>query len=154
MATASTCCSRRWRASKRIRIEHGHLYDPFLMNHPDLQPALTRFVGWCCRVYPPSYHLEERIKVMRYRHLARVFGRRRTTGRTAGRDDESPAFLEAAEELAQRGFDAVVFGHTHHEDDRPLNDHRARYYNTGCWVRNPHYLTINDGDIELKAWRG
>lgn len=27
---------------------------------------------------------------------------------------ESPSFAQAAHELAQRGFDHIVFGHTHH----------------------------------------
>jgi UDP-2,3-diacylglucosamine pyrophosphatase LpxH len=140
--------------AKRIRIEHGHLYDHFMMNHPDLQPALTRFIGWCCRFYPPWYKGEEYIKEWRYRRLARLFGdKRRPTPGVRRRDDEAPAFYEAADEIARRGFDAVIFGHTHHVDDLPLNEHRARYYNTGCWMRNPHYLTIDDGEIALKPWK-
>ena len=136
--------------TQRIRIEHGHLYDHFMMNHPDLQPALTRFIGWCCRFYPPWYTLEEKIKTWRYRRLPRLFGRQ--NGPAPPRDDESPSFIEAAEEIAQRGFDSVIFGHTHHVDDLPLNRNRSRYYNTGCWARNPHYLTIDDGVIALKPW--
>jgi UDP-2,3-diacylglucosamine pyrophosphatase LpxH len=139
---------------KRIRIEHGHLYDHFMMNHPDLQPALTRFLGWVCRCYPPWYTWEEKIKVWRYRRLPKLLGRSAPERAAGLRDDECPAFFEAAEEIAQRGFDAVVFGHTHHVDDLPLNEERARYYNTGCWARNPHYLTIDDGRIELKPWNG
>jgi UDP-2,3-diacylglucosamine pyrophosphatase LpxH len=140
---------------KRIRVEHGHLYDPFLMKYPDLQPALTRFIGWCCRVYPPWYHWEEQIKLMRYKHLPNLF--RKSKPAEHGlmfREDENPSFIEAAEELSQRGFDAVIFGHTHHPGVMPLNANRALYYNTGGWARDPHYLTIDDGEITLKRWRG
>ena len=137
---------------KRIRVEHGHLYDPFLMKHPDLQPALTRFIGWCCRFYPPWYQWEEHIKDVRYRHLPKLFGKKHDG--LVFREDENPTFIEAAEELSQRGFDAVIFGHTHHAGTMPLKGNRAQYYNTGCWSRDPHYITIEEGDISLKPWRG
>jgi UDP-2,3-diacylglucosamine pyrophosphatase LpxH len=135
---------------RRIRIEHGHLYDPFLMKHPDLQPALTRFIGWCCRVYPPWYNLDEQIKQIRYGGLRGLFGARSGVVR----HDENPSFLEAAEELARRGFDAVIFGHTHHPGKAPLHDDRAEYVNTGAWSRHPHYAVIEHGQIELKPWTG
>jgi UDP-2,3-diacylglucosamine pyrophosphatase LpxH len=137
---------------KRIRVEHGHLYDPFLMKHPELQPALTRFIGWCCRVYPPWYDLEERIKHVRYRDLPRLLGHRTVTRSGVERHDENPAFFEAAEELAQRGFDAVVFGHTHHPGVLPLNGDTSIYVNTGAWSRQPHYAVIEEGHIELRPW--
>ena len=139
---------------KRIRVEHGHLYDPFLMKHPDLQPALTRFIGWCCRFYPPWYHLEERIKQVRYRHLGKLFAKTKHESGLVFRDDENPSFIEAAEELSQRGFDAVIFGHTHHAGSMPLNRNRARYFNTGSWKQDPHYITIDKGEISLKRWQG
>ena len=66
--------------------------------------------------------------------------------------DVSPAFLEAAEELARRGFDAVVFGHTHYAGELPLNDNRARYLNTGSWFKDPHFVTIEHGEVTLRPW--
>ena len=30
---------------------------------------------------------------------------------------------------------------------------RAKYVNPGAWFRQPHYVTINDGNVELKAWQ-
>jgi UDP-2,3-diacylglucosamine pyrophosphatase LpxH len=140
--------------TKRIRVEHGHLYDPFLMKHPDLQPALTKFIGWCCRVHPPWYGLEERIKHVRYRDLPRLLGRRTVTQSGIERLDENPAFLEAAEELAQRGFDTVIFGHTHHPGVMPIGGNGAKYVNTGAWSRHPHYAVIESGEVELRPWSG
>jgi UDP-2,3-diacylglucosamine pyrophosphatase LpxH len=139
---------------KRIRIEHGHLYDPFLMNYPALQPALTKFIGWCCRPYPPLFALEERIKRIRYSRLPRLFGRRNITRSGIELPDEKPSFIEAAEELAERGFDAVIFGHTHHHGVLRLNDNGATYFNTGAWSRHPHYAVIDAGEIVLKPWNG
>jgi UDP-2,3-diacylglucosamine pyrophosphatase LpxH len=142
--------------NKRIRIEHGHLYDPFLMKHPELQPALTRFIGFCARLHPWLYTLDEPFKRLRYRYVNRLLRiNQRPTGRSADwRDDENPSFLEAAEELAQRGFDFVIFGHTHHAGVVPLNGNRASYVNPGSWFQEPHYIVINDGDVSLKPWRG
>ena len=140
--------------SRRIRIEHGHLYDPFLMKHPEWQPKLTRFIGFCCRLHPKLYLLDEFFKTIRYRHISRLLGNGHRPGLPAQRDDENPSFLEAAEELAQRGFDCVIFGHTHHEGVLPLNGSRASYVNPGAWFRQPHYITITEGEVELKAWEG
>ena len=139
---------------RRIRVEHGHLYDHFLMKYPEMQPALTKFIGWCCRFYPPWYELEERIKNVRYSRIPRLLGKQNVTRSGIHRHDENPSFLEAAEELAQRGFDAVIFGHTHHPGVMPLNDNSASYINTGAWSRHPHYAVITSGEIELKRWQG
>jgi UDP-2,3-diacylglucosamine pyrophosphatase LpxH len=137
---------------RRIRIEHGHLYDPFLMKYPELQPALTRFIGWCCRFHPPWYELEERIKHIRYTGIPGMLGRRTVTRSGVERHNEHPAFLEAAEEIAARGFDAVIFGHTHHPGVIPIRGGSANYVNTGAWSRRPHFATIESGVIELKPW--
>lgn len=137
--------------AKRIRIEHGHLYDPFLMKHPDLQDALTRFGGLICRVYPPWYHWHKIYKVVKYRYTRTLFGRQRDA-EVSPLTDDSPTFFDAAEELARRGFDAVIFGHTHRPGTVPLNGSRAMYYNTGSWFGQPHYITITGGDVELKPW--
>ena len=141
--------------TKRIRIEHGHLYDLFLMKHPEWQPRLTRFIGFCARLHPGLYRLDEFFKTLRYRHFAKWLGGDRARRRVPGeRDDEHPSFLEAAEELSQRGFDYVIFGHTHHEGILPLNNNRASYVNPGGWFRQPHYILITEGDVQLKPWRG
>ena len=137
---------------KRIRIEHGHLYDPFLMNHPDLQHTLTRFTFYLCRLYPPWYFWHEGYKVFRHKYVGRLTGESRRS--RPGAPIDNPRYLEAAEELSRRGFDAVIFGHTHHEAMLPLNRQRAMYYNPGSWFRRPHYLTIDRGEIALKPWTG
>ena len=64
---------------------------------------------------------------------------------------ESPHFAEAAAVLANRGFDAVVFGHTHQHGQLSLADAKT-YYNTGSWLHAPHYLRIRDGETELLPW--
>ena len=91
---------------------------------------------------------------MRHRYIARWRGEHEGARRPGGRDDESPAFLEAAEELSQRGFDYVIFGHTHHPGVVPLNNNRAAYLNPGGWFRQPHYILITDGErgTEAVAW--
>ena len=139
---------------KRIRIEHGHLYDHFLMRHPEWAPRLTRFIGFCCRMHPKLYSLDEFFKAVRHRHIGKWLGNGADHRIPGQRDDESPAFLEAAEELAQRGFDYVIFGHTHHEGVIPLNDDRSAYLNPGAWFRQPHYISVTDGVVELKPWHG
>jgi UDP-2,3-diacylglucosamine pyrophosphatase LpxH len=140
--------------AKRLRVEHGHLYDAFLMEHPDLQMALTRFSGNLCRIYPPWYFWHEGYRKFRHWYLPRLLGRHPQTHNSPITIDQSPAYLEAAEELARRGFDFVIFGHTHRPGVLPLNDNRASYVNTGSWFKQPHYVVLDHGSVELKPWLG
>lgn len=132
----------------RIRVEHGHLYDPAFVRNPDLYFAMTRLGGHLLRVHPMFYN-------------AHTFGKsagawwRRLTRRDAdglvGIHGEHPTFVRAARELADRGFDTIVFGHTHIRGTVALGEGRT-YFNTGSWLGDPHYLKIVDGEAELLAW--
>ena len=64
---------------------------------------------------------------------------------------EPPNFKEAAHELSRRGFDAIVFGHTHHPGISELEG-GALYLNPGSWMLSTHYVLIENGWIELKEW--
>jgi UDP-2,3-diacylglucosamine pyrophosphatase LpxH len=138
----------------RIRIEHGHLYDPGLMTRPDLPHALRQFFSFLCRLYPPGYHWHARYEILRYRYVRRLLGQDPEALASPATRDISPAFMQAAQELAQRGFDVVIFGHTHYAGALPLNGNRARYLNTGSWFDAPHYVEIDRGRVEIKPWRG
>jgi len=124
--------------NKRIRIEHGHLYDPFFLKHPDLQDALTRFGGLICRIHPPWYHWYKLYGVLKYRYIYRLLKRTHAEG---------GGFLDA-----RRGFDAVIFGHTHNPGILPLNGGKARYMNTGSWFSQPYYVELLNGEIAFKPW--
>ncbi len=126
---------------KRIRIEHGHLYDPFFVKHPHLYEFLTRLGAIPLRFFPKSYRLW--IRFERWKS-----GRR---AKRTGITGEPRAFAVAAAEIARRGFDAVVFGHTHHAGQVNLED-GARYLNPGSWLLTPHYVEIVDGEVSLKTW--
>jgi UDP-2,3-diacylglucosamine pyrophosphatase LpxH len=135
--------------STRIRIEHGHLYDPSMMTNPNLHHGLRQFLCLLCRMYPPGYFWHEKYQQLRFRYVRRLLGHDRHLLDSPASRDVSPSFLEAAEELAARGFDAVLFGHTHYPGELPLNGNRARYLNTGSWFRDPHYVTIDNGVVTL-----
>ena len=64
---------------------------------------------------------------------------------------EQPHFREAALELSRRGFDAVVFGHTHHPGISKLET-GSTYFNAGSWMLSPHFVKIENGTVELIAW--
>lgn len=138
--------------TSRIRVEHGHLYDTFLMKHPELRYGVTRSLAAVCRVYPPAYHWPAQYEVIKFRLLNRLRARKRPALRSAAMRAVNPSFLDAAEELSRRGFDAVIFGHTHQPGTLPLNGNRARYFNTGSWFTKPYYVVIEEGNVELKPW--
>lgn len=125
----------------RIRIEHGHLYDPFFINFPDLYEALTRFAGVLLAIHPKFYSLWMKIEKLH----AKL---RRKKSQIVG---EQPEFAEAAYEISRRGFDAVIFGHTHHRGSMALPDGKT-YYNSGSWLLSFDYVEIIEGEIALKTW--
>jgi len=56
-----------------------------------------------------------------------------------------------ATSLTRRGFDSVIFGHSHHAGSIDLGDGK-QYFNTGSWLIRPDYLEIDNGKISLKTW--
>ena len=125
----------------RIRVEHGHLYDPFYVKFPRLYEKLTHLGGLLLFVSPRFYKIW--IHFERWRSLMRA--------KRTGIIGEPPEFAEAAQEISKRGFDCVIFGHTHHPGEAKLQENK-RYLNPGSWLLSCHYVEINQGKVELKVW--
>jgi UDP-2,3-diacylglucosamine pyrophosphatase LpxH len=125
----------------RIRIEHGHLYDPSFVQNPRLYELLTRAAGPLLHFYPDVYRLWSNFEDARYRarQLLRL-----------GKG-QSSVYHEAAEMLLSRGFDMVVFGHTHHPEDISIAS-GGRYLNSGTWVRGGTFVEIDHGQVALRRW--
>ena len=127
---------------QRIRIEHGHLYDPFLVRYPQLYEFFTRFAGLLLRASPwlykawiafqnfSSYHRTKRDQVIH---------------------GEPRNFTIAAQELAQRGFDYIIFGHTHHVNEVDLGDGK-RYFNPGSSMLDRSCVEVVNGKVRLLEW--
>jgi UDP-2,3-diacylglucosamine pyrophosphatase LpxH len=127
--------------SSRIRIEHGHLYDPFFVKHPVAYEFLTHLGGVFLKIHPSLYRLWISFEKTRARLRAR----------RTGILGEPVEFAEAAHELVRRGFDAVIFGHTHHVGEIVLEGEH-RYFNSGSWLISNHYIEIINGRTQLKEW--
>lgn len=127
---------------QRIRIEHGHLYDPAFAGNPSLYMAMTRLAGYVIDAWPATYDLWTRWERVRYQALP---GERRLTG-------EPMQVAEAASTILRRGFDAVIFGHTHHPGVVEMKN-GGRYFNTGSWLISPTFVRIDQGRISLEEWR-
>lgn len=132
-----------WSGPQRIRIEHGHLYDPFFVKSPELYEFLTWLAGFALRLHPNLYKMWIAFEKFKSKYFWR-----KSDGGIIG---EHKNFRDAATELSQRGFDAVVFGHTHHVGEVDLGEGR-RYFNTGSWLAGTPYLEITDGRIVLRRW--
>lgn len=128
---------------KRIRVEHGHLYDPFFVRHPDLYEFSTKFAGYLLNFHPGFYRL-----LLAWERMRSKLARYNISGGIIG---EPPAFPKAVHELAQRGFDVVIFGHTHHRGTVNLGDGKT-YINSGSWLSGAPYIQIDHGKAELKTW--
>ncbi|MBV9953012.1 MAG: UDP-2,3-diacylglucosamine diphosphatase [Acidimicrobiia bacterium] len=126
---------------KRIRIEHGHIYDPFFARHPDLYEAAAWAAGRFLVLSPDTYQLWTRAQ-------KRLEDRRHK--RAAGDTQAASHYYEAADMLLQRGFDTVVFGHTHNAEVVEL-DH-GTFVNSGNWLTGSSYVEIDGGEVSLKRW--
>ncbi len=125
----------------RIRIEHGHIYDPFFVKYPVLYERLTHFGGYLLKLHPEIY----RLWISFERFTSRL--RAKKTGILG----EKPEFREAALELSRRGFDAIVLGHTHHPGESTLET-GSSYLNPGSWMLEPHFVRIDRGSVSLQSW--
>ena len=127
----------------RIRIEHGHLYDPFFVRSPAMYERATKLAGFALAFRADVYGLwsaaQQRLDV-----------RRRSRAVASGDPTLASYGHAAAEMLLRRGFDAVVFGHTHHAEVIALPS--GTYINSGNWMRGSTYVEIDDGTAELKEW--
>jgi UDP-2,3-diacylglucosamine hydrolase len=125
----------------RIRVEHGHLYDPSFVKSPIFYEFVTRLAGPFLRLYPDVYRVWSLYENVKQR-IRSLFSRRIV---------EHSVYYEAADMLLRRGFDVVVFGHTHRPEDIQFGPGR-RYVNSGNWVRGGSYVEVIDGAVQLKSW--
>lgn len=124
----------------RIRVEHGHLYDPFFIRSPRAYDLLTRAAGPLLHLYPDVYYL--------WSGYQRLKGRLR---RRLRRGMRTPSvYHEAASVLLQRGFDVVVFGHTHKPEISDVPG--GVYVNSGNWMRSSTFVVIEEGSVSLRRW--
>jgi len=126
----------------RIRIEHGHMYDRFFVSYPKLYDALTHWAGYLLKVWPQIYR--GWIQFERWKSRIRA--------RKSGIVGEHPSFTEAASELCRRGFDIIVFGHTHHVGMRKLEP-EGLYLNPGSWMLTTNFVLIENGQASMQEWR-
>lgn len=132
--------------SKRIRIEHGHLYDPFFVKRPDLYEFMTWLGGFALMVSPRVYKLWIKFEEIKSR-IRRFF---RGSHEVQTLPGEHPDFVIAAEEICARGFDAVIFGHTHHVGKIDLP--QGHYFNSGSWMIAPHFIEIKSDGASIRTF--
>jgi len=127
---------------KRIRIEHGHLYDSRYVTSPNVFKWLEIFGGSLLRFVPSIYHSYKWFEEKFYGKD--IIG----SGGLWGRDS---TYLSAVSELLQRGFDAVILGHTHRPGVIKMGQGKV-YINLGSWIHNSYFVQIQDGHIELREF--
>jgi UDP-2,3-diacylglucosamine pyrophosphatase LpxH len=131
---------------KRIHIEHGHLYDDFFINHPTLYTRLTIVGGYLLKVCPRLYKIWDKA----YSWLLGVPARMK---HSCQEPIDKPQLIEGAKTLLQRGYDVVIFGHSHYVAQLTMEE-GGQYFNTGSWLRYPnHFIEIQKGVPELKIWK-
>jgi UDP-2,3-diacylglucosamine pyrophosphatase LpxH len=140
--------------SKRIRIEHGHTYDSMFLKFPTLYSLFT-FIGRLAigihpRVYAALHHFNLEFVsftewVLSGFKTAKV-RQAETASPEGGIPGQREVFQIGAEDVGLRGFDAVLFGHTHIGGTTKLLD-GILYFNTGGWFTTPWCVAIDHGRI-------
>jgi UDP-2,3-diacylglucosamine pyrophosphatase LpxH len=132
-----------WSGERRIRIEHGHLYDKFFIGHPELYETMTSVAGIFLHLHPGLYRAWIGFEKLKSKYLWE-----KVEGGIAG---EHANFMRAAHELARRGFDDVIFGHTHHAGQVDLGGGKT-YTNSGSWLIGTPYVEVTRGIVKLKRF--
>jgi UDP-2,3-diacylglucosamine pyrophosphatase LpxH len=130
----------------RIRIDHGHLHDEMFLRFPRVYTAVTVIGRWLISLSPRLYEGAELAKDTALDVAQRLSRRSSSDAADAGIPGEHPSFRRAAEAVSLRGFDAVIFGHTHHAGQVRLRS-GATYYNTGSWLHKPRCVAIDQGRV-------
>jgi UDP-2,3-diacylglucosamine pyrophosphatase LpxH len=137
---------------QRIRVEHGHMYDDMFLRFP-LTYSVFTFIGRLAIGVSPTFYdwvHELNLRIIAFAEF--LFSGFKTKAKTNGNSprevikDERGCFRQGAEDVGIRGFDSVIFGHTHTHGVVQL-DSGTRYYNTGGWFSNPHCVAIDRGRL-------
>ncbi|HKG93544.1 MAG TPA: metallophosphoesterase [Gemmatimonadaceae bacterium] len=133
----------------RIRIEHGHVYDELFVAYPRIYSLFTWLGAFALNIHPRVYTSFEFLNtgITMLGQWRKSWGKREPEPETI--PGEAAYFRVAAEEVSERGFDYVLFGHTHKLGQVVLPN-GATYINTGAWQHHPYYCEIIDGRVELK----
>ncbi|MBM4274795.1 MAG: hypothetical protein FJ134_10110 [Deltaproteobacteria bacterium] len=137
--------------NKRIHIEHGHYYDYLFQNYQGKYIQIARFLGKLLKVCPELFHVYFKIEWFIEWFHYRL--KNRKLPQVASSAVDSHKYLQAAREFFARGFDIVIFGHSHRHGLQIMEDGKI-YANAGAWTsRRSHFLEILKGSISLKEWR-
>jgi UDP-2,3-diacylglucosamine pyrophosphatase LpxH len=138
---------------QRIRVEHGHMYDDMFLRFPRIYYLFTAVGRLAIGISPHFYEALHKFNVafISFSEWALSgFGlikkSKEPETKTNSIEGERDCFREGAEASGSRGFDAVVFGHTHFHGTVTLAD-SIQYYNTGSWFSNPHCVAIDHGQL-------
>ena len=139
---------------KRIRIEHGHMYDGMFLKFPGLYFLFTMIgrmaIGISPKVYDALHDFNHQfISFSEWVLSGFKSEEERKKQIKGGIEGERECFRFGAEDVGMRGFDAVIFGHTHMAGEAQL-PYGVQYYNTGGWFAKPYAVAIDHG----RMWFG
>lgn len=132
---------------RRIRIEHGHYYDPLFNGGYDILAGIRKFLNYDVG----------KVAVDTWKAATRFLQRLAPeTGRSAvGRADEPAIFgrwKDAAIRLKEAGFDLVLFGHIH--SPKGPDEEPSFYVNTGDWVDHTTVTEVDESGRPTQfEWR-
>lgn len=136
---------------KRIRVEHGHMYDEMFLKYPWIYFQIMNLGKLAIAISPGVYDAMHRVTagvVGTVEAVPRFFRRKfgsEEVGEAPGIPGERECFGLAAQSVGLRGFDVVTFGHTHMPGTVEF-EFGTTYFNTGAWFAGPWCLAINRGN--------
>ena len=137
---------------QRFRVEHGHTYDSMFLKYPRFYWSFTMFGRLAIAVSPGFYEWMHNLNHSFIAFVEYVSSGFKSYEQRIGNIDgevirgERDCFRVGAEAVGVRGFDAVIFGHTHTEGAVEIMP-GVRYMNTGSWFSDPHCVAIDHGRV-------
>lgn len=140
---------------QRIRIEHGHMYDDMFLRFPRIYATFMIIGRLAIAIGPGAYKAMHSFNdgFVAFSEWALSLGgllkKKKEVPEGGAIPGERDCFRDGAFASGSRGFDTIIFGHTHTPGTYTVAD-GVKYYNTGAWFSDPHVVAIADG----KTWFG
>jgi UDP-2,3-diacylglucosamine pyrophosphatase LpxH len=124
----------------RIHIEHGHLHEPFYARWPRVYEMGAVMARPLLVAKADTYALWSRMQL--------AVDKRRHRTEPGVEDDYT--YYRSASMFFDRGFDVVIFGHTHRPEITRRSD--GLFVNCGDWMTAGTFAEINRGVVTLERW--
>ncbi len=135
-------------------MEHGHFHDPLFQDHIyDAIDFLRTVTGQAVDQHAVDF-MKDVVRIFQRQPKHKQLPRHKKAEQEMGVPERFLKIWEQAAEQAckQKGYDIILYGHTHAPAILEMTGGRQWYVNTGDWAIHSTYVEITPAGIALKDW--